>query len=76
MEQMTVLRLYEALKKEIKKGNGNKLIVISDDNEGNSYHGMFYGVTSDAEEIEDIIVNSNGISDSVTEDVNSIVILG
>lgn len=41
--QITVKELYELCKAEIAKGNGNKFIVISDDNEGNGYHGLFYG---------------------------------
>ena len=76
MEQMTILRLFNVLKKEIDKGNGNKLIVISDDNEGNGYHGMFYGVTSDVNQIADIVYNSNGIYDSDSININDIVILG
>ena len=44
--QMTVRKLLELCKEEIKKGNGDKFIVVADDNEGNGYHGMFYGFTS------------------------------
>lgn len=45
MQQLTVKTLLELCKKEIKKGNGDKLIVISDDNEGNGFHGLFYAFT-------------------------------
>ena len=45
MKQITVADLYEICKRRIKEGHGDKNIVISDDNEGNGYHGMFYGFT-------------------------------
>jgi hypothetical protein len=76
MAQMTVKELYLELTEEIKKGNGNKCIVIADDNEGNSYHGMFYGVTSDPKMVRENIECSNGLYDSAVEDYNKIVILG
>lgn len=41
MAQLTVERLYKSLGKLVKAGQGNKKIVISDDNEGNGYHGCF-----------------------------------
>lgn len=43
--QMTVAMLCKLCYNEMQKGNGNKYIVISDDNEGNGYHGLFYGFT-------------------------------
>ena len=46
MNQLTINELYELIKKEIKKGNGDKLVVISDDVEANGYHGLWYGFTS------------------------------
>lgn len=59
MEQMTIEVLYELCKEQIKKGNGKKHIVISDDNEGNGYHGMFYGFTPIDEYTKDYIYDSN-----------------
>ena len=41
--QMTVKQLLKLCQEEVKKGNGDKFIVVADDNEGNGYHGMFYG---------------------------------
>ena len=58
-KQITVKDLLEMCKNEIKKGNGNKHIVISDDNEGNGYHGMFYGFTPCTEEFVGDIYDSN-----------------
>ena len=39
---ITVQELYEACKTQIEQGNGNRHILISQDDEGNWYHEMFY----------------------------------
>ena len=36
----------------IAKGNGDKHILISDDDEGNGYHTLFYAFTDDPEMIQ------------------------
>lgn len=76
MSQLTVKELYTILYKEMTKGNGDKKIVVADDNEGNSFHGLFYGITSDPDDIKENVENSNGIYDSQEKDLNKIVILG
>jgi hypothetical protein len=48
-EQMTVRQLLMLCIQECAKGNADKRICISDDNEGNGYHGMFYGFTDAVE---------------------------
>lgn len=66
---MTVKDLYNLCKLQIEKyGNGDKNIVISDDNEGNGYHGLFYGFT----DIED----GFDIYDSQTNSPDDTIILG
>jgi len=45
MEQLTVKKLRELCDYEISKGNANKKIVISDDDEGNGFHGLFFSFT-------------------------------
>lgn len=65
-KQMTISRLFELCKKEIQKGNGDKNIVISDDNEGNGFHGMFYGFTKIDEITQDLIYDSHTNSPSDT----------
>ena len=70
MEQITVNELLKLCEQEIKKGNGNKNIVISDDNEGNGYHGLFFGFT----EAEDYYLEY--IYDSRTYSQNDTIILG
>lgn len=76
MEQMTVKQLYQELAIAIKLGHGDKFIIVADDNEGNAYHGMFYGVTSDPKMVKENIDCSNGLYDSAVTDYNKIVILG
>jgi hypothetical protein len=76
MNQLTVKQLYIELAEEIKNGNGDKFIVVADDNEGNAYHGMFYGVVSDPQKVKENIDCSNGLYDSAVTDYNKIVILG
>lgn len=76
MSQLTVKQLHALLSEEITKGNGDKKIVVADDNEGNSFHGLFYGITSEPNDIKENIENSNGIYDSQERDLNKIVILG
>lgn len=76
MGQLTIKDLYKNLAAEIKKGNGDKFIVVADDNEGNSFHGLFFGITSESSKVRESIEYSNGIYDSQEEDLNKLVILG
>lgn len=76
MEQLTVKQLYLLLGQEIKNGNGDKAIVVADDNEGNAYHGLFYGVTSELKDICEAFEYSNGLYDSQEKDPRKVVILG
>ena len=46
---ITVKDLYEICVEQIKKGNGGKHILISNDDEGNGFHTLFYGF-DDSEE--------------------------
>ena len=75
-KQITVKKLFSMVKEEMLKGNGNKKIVLADDTEGNGYHGMFFGFTSETNDVKECIECSNGVYDSETDDVNEIVILG
>lgn len=69
-DQLTVKELLKLCQQEIVKGNGDKHIVISDDNEGNGYHGLFYGFTECTEEFQ------NDIYDSRYSNENNTIILG
>ena len=72
MGQMTIKTLKALCDKHIKQGHGDRLIVISDDNEGNGFHGLFYGFTI----IEKGEESLYPINDSVSENINEIIILG
>lgn len=69
MQQMTIKDLYILCVKEIQQGNADKKIVISDDNEGNGFHGLFYGFA-------DAIDYQDSIYDSAEKDAKNLVILG
>lgn len=69
-KQITVKQLYTLCAEQVAKGNGNKMIVVGDDNEGNGYHGMFFGFTEDTTEF------TNDIYDSISTNPKEIIILG
>lgn len=51
MKEITVKDLAIACAKQLEKGNGNKIILLSDDDEGNGYHTMFYLFTDKKEDV-------------------------
>ena len=71
---MTVGKLLLLCQEEVKKGNKDKLIVVSDDNEGNGYHGMFYGFTEITDDNFDDFVDE--IYDSQSTNAKEIIVLG
>lgn len=69
-KQITVKDLYEACAREIKKGNGNKALVVASDNEGNGYHGMFFTISPCDESYRNLIW------DSCEEDPKNLMVVG
>ncbi len=57
MEEMTIKKLKKLCEEQIKKGNGDKIIMISDDDEGNGYHYLYYAFTPAKELLEDYMYN-------------------
>ena len=49
---ITVIQLAKMCEDMIKKGNGDKHILISDDDEGNGYHTLFFGLNDNKETLE------------------------
>ena len=47
----TVNELFEACKVQIAKGNGDKHILVSNDDEGNGFHTLFYLITDSPETV-------------------------
>ena len=45
MKSVTVAELYHSLESMVKAGKGSKKVLLSSDDEGNSYHEMFYLVS-------------------------------
>lgn len=74
MKQIKLKDLYLACKKQMEAGNGEKSLVVSADNEGNGYHGMFYTLTVITPE------NADGfeglIGDNSEADINNIIVVG
>lgn len=75
---MTVKELLVDLKKAIEKDHSilNKQILLSDDDEGNSYHEMYFSITADADDVKENIEFSNGVSGVDITDYSKYVILG
>lgn len=71
-KQLRVQDLYKLCEQEIKKGNAQRILVISDDNEGNGFHGLFYGFTEITEKDKEYYP----IYDSVETDIKKILVLG
>lgn len=70
MEALTVKELKKYCEEEIKKGNGNKTIMISDDDEGNGYHYLWYSFTS----LEDAFVREDEINEDVAKYEDTIIL--
>lgn len=56
---ITIKELMEECKKQIKLGNGDKVIMISSDDEGNSYHYLWYSFTEIENDYYDIDINED-----------------
>ena len=77
-KNITVKELRDRLDKYVKAGLGDLQIVISDDNEGNGFHGLFYGITflQKTAAKEDKAYYKDLIHDSCTDNLDEIAFLG
>ena len=66
---ITVNKLKILCEEQIKKGNGNKVIMTSDDDEGNGYHYMWYDFTEAKE-----LLTQDEIVDSIASLENTIIL--
>lgn len=73
MKQMQLKDLYAACKEAMNRGDGEKYLVLSDDNEGNGYHGMFYTITQASKERD---AYEGLIYDSVEKNLDNILVIG
>lgn len=60
MDTITVEKLYKLCEEQIKKGNGKKTIMISQDDEGNGFHYLYYAFST---------VEEAGAEDSISENI-------
>lgn len=68
---ITVKELAIMCMKQIENGNGDKHILISDDDEGNGFHTLFYGLDDSKETIEYAIEIEHD-----NHSANEVIILG
>ena len=59
MKPITVKELKNICEEQIYRGNGDKVILISDDDEGNGYHYLWYAFTEIEDDYYDISINEN-----------------
>jgi len=52
---ITVEQLCYALINQVKKGNGKKYVLVSDDDEGNGYHTLFDGVCDNLDDMQYVV---------------------
>ena len=71
-QALTVNQLLEECKRVKKAGHGNKKVIISGDDEGNSFHELFYGINTKAEDF-DMNCMPYGVD---SKNINEYVILG
>jgi len=70
----TVEELYKFCQDAIMNGHGKKHIQISSDDEGNSFHSLFYGFTTNNEDLQYYI--DEYLIDNHNLKADEIVILG
>lgn len=75
---MTVKQLIMDLKKAIDKDHSilDKQILLSDDDEGNGYHEMYFTITADENDVKECIECSNGVCGLDIDDYSEYIILG
>ncbi len=74
MDQIKLKELYQECKKLMEQGHGEKSLVVSDDNEGNGYHGMFFTLTViTPENVDDY---SGLIGDNAEPNIHNIIVVG
>jgi len=71
----TVKELLQFCKEEVLKGNGDKHIQISRDDEGNGFHSLFYGFTTNKDDLE-YYLNEGMFESFNIKSVDDIIILG
>lgn len=71
---MKLKDLYQACKELMKKGHGEKSLIVAADNEGNGYHGMFFTLTVITPENADGFVGL--IGDNAEPNIYNLIVVG
>lgn len=82
MRELTVKDLLQLCMKECRKGNGDKVIMISDDDEGNGYHYLYYSFQLATElskpfEYDGKMIDPgkiNGLNENVAKEEDTIIL--
>lgn len=59
ISELTIKDLYNLCKEQIYKGNGNKIVMVSDDYEGNGFHYLYYEFSTVEEAGAEEYINEN-----------------
>lgn len=70
MKALTVKDLKKECEKQIKMGNGDKTIMISDDDEGNGFHYLWYSFSS----MTDAFIREDEVSEDVAKYEDTIIL--
>lgn len=73
VKPITVNDMFGILKQQLKLGNGAKEIYISDDDEGNGFHPLYFGFSSDSDVVKALLESTCSPQPDNYDDV---VILG
>ena len=74
MKQLKLKDLYHECRKLMEEGHGEKSLVTASDNEGNSYHGMYFSLTViNHENVDDF---SGLIRDNNEPNIHNIIVVG
>ena len=76
MKMRTINDLAKFVDAEIKKGNGEKMIMLSDDDEGNGYHGLYYAFTPTEKVFDDSPYSPSLPHGVKKEELKDYIILG
>lgn len=74
MKPLTLAELKKLVDLEILKGNGDRVVMLSNDDEGNGYHYLFFAFEN-AEDLEDDDALEMSLDERVAK-VNKTIILG
>ena len=74
MKQLQLKDLYNACKKEMEAGNGEKYLITGDDNECKGYHGIYFAISPITKKDAEYIIPY--VYDSVEKKPENLLIVG